>query len=97
MFKFRDTASILFQIHDINITLTIVIEIFFKSIFDYRIEKLGINNADERHAFAARCHSNFSVVINKDFSITTRTSVIADTGTLSRPVSTRGFCPFAVP
>lgn len=47
---------------------------------------------DERYAFAARHHSNFSVAINKDFSITTRTSVIADTSTLAA-ISTRASVP----
>lgn len=37
----------------------------------------------ERCAFTARRHSNFSVAINKDFSITTRSSVIADTSALA--------------
>lgn len=47
---------------------------------------------DERYAFAARRHSNFSIAINKDFSITTRTSVIADTSALAA-ISTRAPVP----
>lgn len=41
----------------------------------------------ERYAFTMRRHSNFSVAINKGFSITTRTSVIANTSVLSWPSS----------
>lgn len=49
-------------------------------------------HSDERYAFTARHHSSFSVAINKDFSITTRTSVITDTSTLAA-ISARASVP----